>query len=142
MNPARISKTIARVGLLCMCAVLSMGTAQAQAQTQSAFVIADIIVEGNERIDLGTILNYLPVRNRDQFIPEEDSAQVLRSLYETGLFEDVVVKRRGANTLVVTVDERPAIGSISIDGNQKIDAEELQRSLRQAGIALGRVYNR
>ena len=142
MNSARISRTIARVGLLCMCAVLSMGTAQAQAQTQSAFVIADIIVEGNERIDLGTILNYLPVRNRDQFIPEEDSAQVLRSLYETGLFEDVVVKRRGANTLVVTVDERPAIGSISIDGNQKIDAEELQTSLRQAGIALGRVYNR
>ena len=107
-----------------------------------SFVVADIVVEGNERIDLGTVLNNLPVRNRDRFIPGEDSARVLRSLYETGLFEDVVVKRRGASTLVVVVEERPAIGSISIDGNKKIDTEELQTSLRQADIALGRVYNR
>ena len=108
----------------------------------SSFVVADIVVEGNERIDLGTILNYLPVRNRDRFVPEEDSSRVLRSLYETGLFEDVTVKRRGSNTLLITVQERPAIGSISIDGNKKIDTDELEKSLRQADIALGRVYNR
>jgi outer membrane protein insertion porin family len=107
-----------------------------------AFVISDIAIEGNERIDLGTILNYLPLRNRDQFIPSEDSARVLRSLYETGLFSDVVVKRRGENTLLLEVEERPAIGSINISGNKKIDSDELRKSLRQSGIALGRVYNR
>ena len=110
--------------------------------TDGSFIVTDIVVEGNERIDLGTVLNNLPVRNRDRFIPSEDSARVLRSLYETGLFEDVVVKRRGAGTLVVVVVERPAIGSITIDGNKKIDSEDLQTSLRQADIALGRVYNR
>lgn len=107
-----------------------------------AFVIGDIVIEGNERIDLGTILNYLPLRNRDQFIPAEDSARVLRSLYETGLFSDVVVKRRGENTLLLVVEERPAIGSILISGNKKIETDELKKSLRQSDIALGRVYNR
>jgi len=108
----------------------------------SPFEIVDIVVEGNERIDLGTILNYIPVRNRDQFIPSEDGPRVLRALYETGLFDDVVVKRRGESTLVIAVDERPAIGSISIDGNKKIDSEQLNKSLRQSDISLGRVFNR
>ncbi|MFK7995439.1 MAG: outer membrane protein assembly factor BamA [Granulosicoccus sp.] len=121
---------------------LTPSFAGSSASADQSFFVADIIVEGNERIDLGTILNYLPIRNRDQFVPAEDSARVLRSLYDTGLFEDVVLRRRGANTLVVNVVERPAIGSISIDGNRKIESEELQKSLRQAGIALGRVYNR
>ncbi|MFK8080779.1 MAG: outer membrane protein assembly factor BamA [Granulosicoccus sp.] len=121
---------------------LSPSFSSSSASQDDGFVVSDIVVEGNQRIDLGTILNYLPIRNRDQFIPSEDSGRVLRSLYETGLFDDVTVKRRGANTLVVVVDERPAIGSISIDGNRKIETEELQKSLRQADIALGRVYNR
>jgi outer membrane protein insertion porin family len=107
-----------------------------------SFVIGDIVIEGNERIDLGTILNYLPLRNRDQFSPGDDSARVLRSLYETGLFSDVVVKRRGENTLLLEVEERPAIGSILISGNKKIESDELRKSLRQSDIALGRVYNR
>jgi len=121
---------------------LSIGNGAGAAATSERFVVSDIVVEGNNRIDLGTILNYLPVRNRDVFEPQEDSGRVLRALYETGLFDDVVLKRRDTGTLVVVVDERPAIGSISIDGNRKIETEELQRSLRQADIALGRVYNR
>lgn len=111
--------------------------------TQSGeFVIGDIVIEGNERIDLGTVLNYLPVRNRDPFNPAEDSGRVLRALYETGLFSDVVVMRRGENTLLLKVEERPAIGSINISGNKKIESDELRESLRQSDIALGRVYNR
>ena len=107
----------------------------------SSFTVADIVVEGNERIDLGTILTYLPVRVRDRFDPGTDSARALRALYETGLFDDVAIRRRG-DVLVVVVAERPAIGSIDIDGNSKIPTEELEDSLRRADIALGRVYNR
>ena len=113
----------------------------AQSASQN-FVVADIVVEGNERIDLGTVLNYLPVRTRDNFDPAKDGARALRALYDTGLFSDVVIKRRDGNILLVEVVERPSIGSISIDGNSKISTEELQTSLRQADIALGRVYNR
>jgi len=117
-------------------------TSFSQRAAPGSFVISDIVIEGNERIDLGTILNYLPVRIRDEFNPTEDSSRVLKSLYETGLFDDVVVKRRGPNALLLEVTERPAIGSIEISGNKKIESAELRKSLRQSDIALGRVYNR
>jgi len=100
------------------------------------------VVEGNERIDLGTVLTYLPVRTRDRFDPAADGPRVVRDLFATGLFDDVVLKRRGQNTLVVELVERPAIGSIDIDGNDKIPTEELERTLRQSDIAPGRVFNR
>jgi len=124
--------------LVCAAAVSQV----ANAQQSTSFVVADIVVEGNERIDLGTILTYLPVRTNDNFDTSRDSARALRALYDTGLFSDVVLKRRDANVLLVEVVERPAIGSITIDGNKKIPTSELQASLRQADIALGRVYNR
>jgi len=127
-------------GIVCLLALLLC--APLHAQQSPEFVVADIVVEGNERIDLGTILNYLPVRNRDNFDSVRDGARALRALYDTGLFSDVVIKRRDGNVLLVQVVERPSIGSISINGNQKIPTDELQASLRQAEIALGRVYNR
>ncbi len=141
---------ISSLGLLFLLGLVSVNTGAQEpvsrtlggAAEDGSFLISDIVIEGNERIDLGTILNYLPIRNRDRFVPGNDSARVLRALYETGLFNDVIVKRRGSNTLVVVVSERPAIGSIKIDGNKKIETEELTKSLRQADIALGRVYNR
>ena len=132
------------------------GTAAAQATVPGAtpgatstgaaragpFTVSEIVVEGNERIDLGTILTYLPVRARERFDPALDAPRALRALYETGLFDDVAIRRRGADVLVVAVDERPAIGEILITGNDKIPTEELERSLDQADIALGRVFNR
>jgi len=135
--------------LLLLAIVMGVATAQERPKVASSsnsqpgsFLVGDIVIAGNERIDIGTILTYLPIRIRDQFIPGEDSARVLRSLYETGLFSDVVVKRRGSNTLLLEVEERPAIGSINISGNKKIETDELKKSLRQSDIALGRVYNR
>ena len=107
-----------------------------------AFTIGDIVVQGNERIDLGTVLTYLPARARERFDPLVDAPRSLRALYETGLFEDVSLARRGADTLVIRVEERPAIGSIEIDGNDKVPTEELERVLEQADVAPGRVYNR
>lgn len=138
------SRRVAAAIGLALFLVASMVTSIASAQTGSAvpFVVSSIIVEGNERIDEGTVLTYLPVRARDRFDPARDSSRALRALYDTGLFDDVVISRRGANALVVRVVERPSIGDISIDGNSKIPAEDLERSLRDAGIALGRVFNR
>ncbi len=127
--------------IIVMLVLMASSTAFAQSDPNS-FVVADIQVEGNERIDLGTILTYLPIRTRDRFSAERDSARALKALYETGLFDDVVIKRRGSNILVVEVQERPAIGSIEINGNKKIPTSDLETSLQQADIALGRVYNR
>jgi len=139
----RFSKFLSANTLAVVLLLSLFGAAEpVSAQASNAFVVSAIVIEGNARIDEGTVLTYLPVRARDRFDPARDSSRALRALYETGLFDDVVISRRGANTLVVTVVERPSIGTIDIDGNKKIPTDELERSLRDAGIALGRVFNR
>ncbi len=110
------------------------------------FAISEIIIEGNERIDVGTVLTYLPVRVGENFLASRDSGRALRALFDTGLFSDVTLKQRAltdsGTALVVALVERPAIASISIDGNKKIPTEDLENSLSNAGISRGRVYNR
>ena len=127
--------------LLCLL-ISDSAFAQSTGSGSSEFVVSEILVEGNERIDLGTVLTYLPVRAKEPFDPSVDSRRSLRALYETGLFSDVKLLRRGSDVLVVTVDERPAIASISIKGNDKIPSDDLQTSLRDAEIARGQVLNR
>lgn len=131
---------IAVVALLCL--PLLAFASVLKAQSDDGFVIKDIIVIGNERVETGTVLNYLPVRTRDRFLPGIDSGRALRALYETGLFADVKLKRLGLDTLVVELKERPSIASIAISGNKKIELEDLENSLKEADIARGRVYNR
>ena len=134
---------------LLLAALLSCASIAALAQAQqgtpngrASFIVSDIVIEGNRRIDVGTILNSLPVRIRENFDPVEDSARSLRALYGTGLFDDVKLLQRNGDTLVVVVDERPAIASIDIDGNEKINDDDLEGSLAEANIARGRVFNR
>lgn len=140
---AQITPCIRAMKLIVFLLFLSLlPLTQAHAQSNQNFVISDIIVEGNERIDLGTVLTYLPVQNRENFDPAVDSPRALRALYETGLFSDVSVKKRGSDVLVVTVAERPSIADLSIEGNDKLSKEDLERALSEADIARGRVYNR
>jgi len=131
--------------LVCILGLLTLTTSRAFAQQSSnagEFIVSEILVEGNERIDLGTVLTYLPVRAKEPFDPAIDSRRSLRALYETGLFSDVKLLRRGSDVLVVSVDERAAISSITINGNDKIATADLETSLRDAEIARGQVLNR
>ena len=67
--------------------------------------------------------------------------EAVRSLYNTGFFRDVQMRRDG-NTLVVLVVERPAIESFEITGNKDIKTEDLQKSLRTVGLAAGKTFDR
>ena len=46
--------------------------------------------------------------------------------------------RREGNTLIVVVVERPSIESFEITGNKDIKTEDLQKSLRNVGLATGK----
>jgi outer membrane protein insertion porin family len=100
------------------------------------FVVQDIEVNGLERVTAGTVLNYIPANVGEAF-DDANSSDVIRSLYQTGLFEDVVISRRG-NILVVNVQERPAIGEINFSGNKALKTKELIEVLRKPDIAKGR----
>lgn len=104
------------------------------------FIIKDIRVEGLQRISAGTVFNYLPLKQGDK-LDEDASARAIQALYKTGFFKDVVLEREG-DTLIVFVEERPAIASIKIEGNEDIPSEQLTDSLKTIGFAEGRVFDR
>ncbi|WP_374233493.1 MULTISPECIES: outer membrane protein assembly factor BamA [unclassified Thiocapsa] len=104
------------------------------------FQIADIRVEGLQRIAPGTVFNYLPVQVGDT-VGDGVTGGIIRSLYQTGFFDDVRVEREG-NVLVLWVRERPAIASIDITGNRDIDTKALTAALADIGLKEGRVFDR
>jgi outer membrane protein insertion porin family len=103
------------------------------------FQIADIRVEGLQRIAAGTVFNYLPVQVGD-VADDGITADVIRTLYGTGFFSDVAVERDG-NVLVISVRERPAIADITITGNKSLDTEKLKQGLADVGLSEGRVFD-
>ncbi|MDA7968117.1 MAG: outer membrane protein assembly factor BamA [Gammaproteobacteria bacterium] len=103
------------------------------------FIITDIRVEGLERLEAGTVFNYLPLKVGDE-LNDEEARLSIKELYATGFFKDVVLERDGT-ALVVKVVERPSIATLTITGNKVIDTETLQRGLGQAGLVEGRILN-
>ena len=110
------------------------------AQSESAeFTVGDIRIEGLQRITEGTVYNYLPVNIGDR-LDERRVDEALRALYATGFFRDVEIRRDGG-TLIVAVLERPSIESFTITGNKDIKTEDLEKSLRNVGLARGKTFN-
>jgi len=110
------------------------------AQTESGeFTVGDIRIEGLQRITEGTVYNYLPVNIGDR-LDQRRVDESLRALYATGFFRDVEIRRDGG-TLVIAVLERPSIESFTITGNKDIKTEDLEKSLRNVGLARGKTFN-
>jgi outer membrane protein insertion porin family len=126
---------LASVALFTHCAL-----ALAQAANDSDFTVGDIRVEGLQRVSEGTVYNYLPVNIGDH-LNGTRVREAIRALYATGFFRDVQLRRDG-NTLVVVVLERPSIESFEITGNKDIKTEDLQKSLRNVGLATGKTFDR
>jgi len=114
--------------------------ALAQAANDADFTVGDIRVEGLQRVSEGTVYNYLPVNIGDH-LNGTRVREAIRALYATGFFRDVQLRRDG-NTLVVVVLERPSIESFEITGNKDIKTEDLQKSLRNVGLATGKTFDR
>ena len=98
------------------------------APARSGGVIEDIKVEGNQRIEDGTIRSYLLVQPGDPFDPDRIDRS-LKTLYATGLFQDVRLGRVG-DTLVVRVVENPIVNRVAFEGNHKLSDEQLRTDLQ------------
>ncbi|MDQ2068337.1 outer membrane protein assembly factor BamA [Natronospira bacteriovora] len=119
--------------LLCFSVPLS-------AQEGSAdFVVEDFRLEGLQRIAEETVLSYLPISVGDRVDQQRIRAGV-RELYQTGFFDNIAMERDGG-VLVVRVEERPTIARITLEGNRQIESDMLRQSMREQGIAEGRVLN-
>lgn len=91
-------------------------------------VISDIRVEGARRIEAGTIRSYMLVQPGDPFDPDRLDRS-LKTLYATGLFSDVNIRREGS-TLIVKVAENPLVNRIAFEGNRKLNDDTLRAELQ------------
>ncbi len=89
--------------------------------------IADIQVEGNQRIEASTVRSYMLVQPGDPFDADRLDRS-LKTLYATGLFSDVALRRDG-NTLVVRVAENPIVNRIAFEGNHQLTDEILRSTI-------------
>lgn len=103
------------------------------------FIIEDIRVDGIQRISEGNVFSFIPIEVGDEFGPSL-ARSTIRDLYRTGFFSDVELLREG-NTLIIRVDERPAISAISISGNRQIKTDEMLPALAGIGIAEGEIFD-
>ena len=123
-----------RILIILLCGLFRAKSAQAL----DPFVLADIRVEGQQRISEGTVFNYLPV-DANELLTSASARQAVRALFQTGFFSDVALEREG-DILVIRVQERPAIASISLSGNKAIKDEDMYPVLADIGLAQGEVY--
>jgi outer membrane protein insertion porin family len=131
---------LASVALFTRCALAVSQSALAQTANDADFTVGDIRVEGLQRVSEGTVYNYLPVNIGDH-LNGTRVREAIRALYATGFFRDVQLRRDG-NTLLVVLLERPSIESFEITGNKDIKTEDLQKSLRNVGLATGKTFDR
>jgi len=104
------------------------------------FTVRDIRVEGVQRTEAGTIFSYLPIKVGER-IDDEKAANAVKALYATGFFRDVRIEAQG-EVLIVTVQERPTISSLTFVGNKEFDTETVKKALKEVGIAEGRIFDR
>ncbi len=88
------------------------------------FSFNQVAVEGNERIETGTILDYAEIA-RGQSISAGQLNAAYQRLVGSGLFEEVELNPRGG-TLVIRVVERPTINQIAIEGNRRVSDEQIE----------------
>jgi len=91
-------------------------------------VIQHIVVAGNQRVEPGTVLTYITVREGDNFDPASTDAAV-KALYGTGLFADVTT-RFADGTLTIRVTENPIVNQVVFEGNSKVSDKDLTKEVQ------------
>ena len=125
---------IARNIVLALACLLPFST-----QAFTPFVVSDIRVEGIQRTEPGTIFAQLPVKVGEKFT-DELATESVRRLYATGLFNDVRIDTAN-RVVVVVVQERPTIASVSFTGMREFESKTIIDSLKQVGFGEGRVFD-
>lgn len=109
--------------------------------TAAAFepiTVRDIRVEGLQRTDAGTVFSYLPVKVGNSF-DQEGAREAIKALFATGFFNDVRVEVDG-DVLVITVEERPTIAQININGAKMLEKDQIRNAMKSQNFAEGRIF--
>lgn len=135
------SKRAALLGTVCLLPLLA-GTGAQPAEAQPAQrrpaaarpapraegTVGAITIQGNQRIEEGTIRSYMLTQPGDSYDADRIDRS-LKTLYATGLFQDVTITRQG-NGLLVKVVENPIVNRIAFEGNRKLNDDQLRAELQ------------
>lgn len=97
-------------------------------QLASNDVISSIAVEGNQRIEAETVRSYMVFKQGDVY-DDEKVDQSLKTLFGTGLFADVTIRREGSR-LVVAIAENPVINRVAFEGNRAVNDDALETEVQ------------
>jgi outer membrane protein insertion porin family len=122
--------------------VLAIGASAVSPAARAAepFMIGDIRIEGLQRTDPGTVFASLPFRVGDTY-SDDKGAAALRALFATGLFKDVRLEIDG-RVLVLVVEERAVIATVTFVGLKEFDSDTLSKALKDSGIGEGLPFDR
>jgi outer membrane protein insertion porin family len=130
--PCRLAGAFLCLFLFGFLALAPCRYAQAAATTDSA-----ITVSGNRHADADMIRSFFHAA-ADGTLDAAALDAALKSLYGTGLFQDVKIARNG-DRIVVTVAENPTVDRLAFEGNKKIKDEDLKKAVQsKAGGPLAR----
>ena len=119
--------------------VSAMAVAQ-QVYAADEFIVQDIKFDGLVRLTPENVYGLVPINSGDR-VNDPIIANAIRSLYASGLFDDIKATQAG-NTLIFQVVERPVISKIELKGNKLIPKEALEEGLKKMGLAEGEVLKK
>ncbi len=107
-----------------LCLAHTSARAQTVATSQQAVRINQIMVEGNQRLEPGTVQSYLLLGPGDSYDPVRVDLSI-KTLFATGLFADVTIRLEN-NTLIVSVVENPIINRVIFENNRALKEDKLR----------------
>jgi outer membrane protein insertion porin family len=97
---------------------------------QAPRIIQHIVVRGTQRVEPGTVLTYVGVREGDTYTPA-DVDTALKALTTTGLFSDVKTNfEEATGTLTIRVTENPIVNQVVFEGNSKVSDKDLTKEVQ------------
>jgi len=121
----RVMSTALLIGLISFAFLATADRAEAQ-----NYRFTSVTIEGNQRIEAGTILTYAGIA-KGQTVSAGELNDAYQRILASGLFEKVDLTPRGSK-LEIKVKEFPTISKIGFEGNKKLKDEDLAGFIESA----------
>lgn len=105
-----------------------------------SFTVSEIYLENLQRVSSASIFSVLSINIGDE-ITQADIAEIIRNLMATESFNGVEVTQGTSNELIISVDERPSISSIEIEGSDAIPEDLLYQNIDSLGLSVGELFD-
>jgi outer membrane protein insertion porin family len=90
-------------------------------------IISEILIEGNQRVEIETINSYINISKGDLFNADILN-KTLKSLFSTGFFSDVKIVKN-ESVLIIKVIENPIVNRVVFEGNSDIEDDVLESEI-------------